>query len=210
MARTASRARPRPHRSDLPGHLAAIGMSTPQSSTRMTRSGMRRPDPAYRGRNPYRRTRDLECERRESNPHTFRYRNLNPARLPVPPLSRMRNGATRGGAAGSPGRVSLPCQFASRNRRGTAAILVRHARRVHRVIADQSPSGGKRIGTGDSTQSASLAKGPTQEGEVRGPGGQASPSTATRASFSGLRITKQVRIRPSAMSKVRTLRGWPS
>jgi hypothetical protein len=26
-----------------------------------------------------------ECVRRESNPHTFRYWNLNPARLPVPP-----------------------------------------------------------------------------------------------------------------------------
>ena len=28
------------------------------------------------------------CERRGSNPHAFRHRNLNPARLPIPPLSR--------------------------------------------------------------------------------------------------------------------------
>jgi integrase len=29
-----------------------------------------------------------DCERRDSNPHAFRHRNLNPTRLPVPPLSR--------------------------------------------------------------------------------------------------------------------------
>jgi hypothetical protein len=29
-----------------------------------------------------------ECERRESNPHAFRHWNLNPARLPISPLSR--------------------------------------------------------------------------------------------------------------------------
>src|SRR6185369_1693016 len=28
------------------------------------------------------------CARRESNPHIFRYWNLNPARLPVPPRAR--------------------------------------------------------------------------------------------------------------------------
>ena len=28
------------------------------------------------------------CERRESNPHAFRHWNLNPARLPIPPLSQ--------------------------------------------------------------------------------------------------------------------------
>ena len=28
------------------------------------------------------------CERRDLNPHAFRHRNLNPARLPIPPLSR--------------------------------------------------------------------------------------------------------------------------
>lgn len=30
----------------------------------------------------------VSCERRESNPHPFRDRNLNPTRLPVPPLSQ--------------------------------------------------------------------------------------------------------------------------
>src|SRR5262249_35811638 len=34
--------------------------------------------------------RERECEEGESNPYTFRYRNLNPARLPVPPSSRGR------------------------------------------------------------------------------------------------------------------------
>ncbi len=29
-----------------------------------------------------------ECTRRDLNPHTLRYRNLNPARLPIPPLVR--------------------------------------------------------------------------------------------------------------------------
>ena len=31
------------------------------------------------------------CERRDSNPHAFRRWNLNPVRLPIPPLSRSRN-----------------------------------------------------------------------------------------------------------------------
>ena len=31
----------------------------------------------------------LECERRDSNPHALRHRNLNPACLPVPPLSQV-------------------------------------------------------------------------------------------------------------------------
>ena len=31
-----------------------------------------------------------ECTRRDLNPHTLRYRNLNPARLPIPPLVRAR------------------------------------------------------------------------------------------------------------------------
>jgi hypothetical protein len=35
-----------------------------------------------------RRELSTECERRGSNPHGFTHRNLNPARLPVPPLSR--------------------------------------------------------------------------------------------------------------------------
>src|SRR5690348_1959183 len=30
------------------------------------------------------------CARRESNPHIFRYWNLNPARLPVPPRARLK------------------------------------------------------------------------------------------------------------------------
>ena len=30
------------------------------------------------------------CTRRDLNPHTLRYRNLNPARLPIPPLVRLR------------------------------------------------------------------------------------------------------------------------
>src|SRR5258708_34126646 len=31
------------------------------------------------------------CERRASNPHAFRRWNLNPVRLPIPPLSRSQN-----------------------------------------------------------------------------------------------------------------------
>ena len=31
---------------------------------------------------------NLECERRELNPHPFRDRILSPARLPIPPRSR--------------------------------------------------------------------------------------------------------------------------
>src|ERR1044072_6172572 len=31
------------------------------------------------------------CERRDSNPHAFRRWNLNPVRLPIPPLSRSLN-----------------------------------------------------------------------------------------------------------------------
>jgi hypothetical protein len=47
-----------------------------------------------------------ECTRRESNPHTLRYRNLNPARLPVPPLVRGGDHSTGGriGEVGSVGR----------------------------------------------------------------------------------------------------------
>lgn len=41
------------------------------------------------------------CERGESNPHGFPHRNLNPARLPVPPLSR-----TDEGSSGSPHPLS--------------------------------------------------------------------------------------------------------
>ena len=31
-----------------------------------------------------------ECERRDSNPHALRHWNLNPARLPISPLSQER------------------------------------------------------------------------------------------------------------------------
>src|SRR3954469_23849257 len=33
----------------------------------------------------------LWCERRDSNPHALRRWNLNPVRLPIPPLSRSSN-----------------------------------------------------------------------------------------------------------------------
>ena len=39
------------------------------------------------------------CERRDSNPHAFRRWNLNPVRLPIPPLSRSRNYTRNRGSA---------------------------------------------------------------------------------------------------------------
>jgi hypothetical protein len=38
---------------------------------------------------------DLWCERRDSNPHGVTHWNLNPARLPVPPLSRSSRRASK-------------------------------------------------------------------------------------------------------------------
>lgn len=38
-----------------------------------------------------------ECERRDSNPHVFRHGNLNPARLPISPLSRRIYGENEDG-----------------------------------------------------------------------------------------------------------------
>src|SRR5512142_2766340 len=40
------------------------------------------------------RTRSTECERGDSLPHTVKYRNLNPACLPIPPRSQW--GVARG------------------------------------------------------------------------------------------------------------------
>jgi hypothetical protein len=53
------------------------------------------------------------CTRRDLNPHTLRYRNLNPARLPVPPLVRGKEPSP--GGADSPPGPRLP-------RRGGARI----------------------------------------------------------------------------------------
>ena len=47
---------------------------------------------------------DCSCERRDSNPHTVKYRNLNPACLPVPPRSRGATYSTRVRAASVVGR----------------------------------------------------------------------------------------------------------
>src|SRR3982751_4010006 len=47
------------------------------------------------------------CERRDSNPHAFRRWNLNPVRLPIPPLSRSRN-YNRKAALPIPGRRRPP------------------------------------------------------------------------------------------------------
>ena len=37
----------------------------------------------------YLKSVELWCERRDSNSHALRHWNLNPARLPIPPLSRI-------------------------------------------------------------------------------------------------------------------------
>jgi hypothetical protein len=45
----------------------------------------------------------LRCRRRDSNPHTTRHRNLNPACLPIPPLRhRDSKGSSLSEAAGQP------------------------------------------------------------------------------------------------------------
>ncbi len=51
------------------------------------------------------------CTRRDLNPHTLRYRNLNPARLPIPPLVlRGRGIARRSGVRPAPsGAVGRGC-----------------------------------------------------------------------------------------------------
>src|SRR5262249_23566530 len=40
--------------------------------------------------------RDCSCTRRDLNPHALRRRNLNPVRLPIPPLVRGRGAYRRG------------------------------------------------------------------------------------------------------------------
>jgi hypothetical protein len=74
-----------------------------------------------------------ECERRESNPHTFRYWNLNPARLPVPPLSHTKDSCEcskrRDGSAAAEGAdwgVTLVVTRRVLRANGRGCLLQRH------------------------------------------------------------------------------------
>jgi hypothetical protein len=52
------------------------------------------------------------------NPHTLRYRNLNPARLPIPPLVLGVREAERGGTGGVQGLLHASCRGALEQRAG--------------------------------------------------------------------------------------------
>ncbi len=64
-------------------------------------------------------TKQGQCTRRDSNPHTLRYRNLNPARLPVPPLVLVRGSLAKGcrGSLAFPAMTRWACFL------GIAALL---------------------------------------------------------------------------------------
>src|SRR3954452_14041579 len=79
------------------------------------------------------------CERRDSNPHALRHRNLNPACLPVPPLSRTygRTGLRRFFDATPSSSPHFLPTFASRSPWRASAILLPLLHAVHHGVADR-------------------------------------------------------------------------